>query len=69
MPSLDLQPRHLRLLLEVLGAHVPEAEVWAYGSRVAGGGHAGSDLDLVVRQPGKLQGGAKKDVGSARGID
>ena len=27
-------------------------EVWAYGSRVAGGAHDGSDLDLVIRGPG-----------------
>jgi len=27
-------------------------EVWAYGSRVTGGAHDGSDLDLVVRTPG-----------------
>lgn len=26
-------------------------EVWAYGSRVTGGAHEGSDLDLVVRTP------------------
>ncbi len=25
------------------------AEVWAYGSRVNGNAHAGSDLDLVIR--------------------
>lgn len=25
------------------------AEVWAYGSRVTGGAHEGSDLDLVIR--------------------
>ena len=24
-------------------------EVWAYGSRVSGGAHEGSDLDLVIR--------------------
>ena len=24
-------------------------EVWAYGSRVSGGAHSGSDLDLVIR--------------------
>ncbi len=27
-------------------------EVWAYGSRVTGESHDGSDLDLVVRQEG-----------------
>ncbi len=29
-------------------------EVWAYGSRVSGGAHEGSDLDLVLRNPEKL---------------
>ena len=54
MPNLNLKPEHLRLLLEVLRTHAPEAEVWAYGSRVNGGGHDGSDLDLVVRNPVRL---------------
>ena len=54
MPKLDLKPEHLSLLLDVLKQHAPEAEVWAYGSRVNGGGHEGSDLDLVVRNPGGL---------------
>ena len=31
--------------------HVPDAEVWAYGSRVNGMSHPGSDLDLVLRSP------------------
>jgi predicted nucleotidyltransferase len=30
------------------------AEVWAYGSRVTGGAHEGSDLDLVVRDPDEV---------------
>jgi predicted nucleotidyltransferase len=54
MPKLDLKPDHLSLLLDVLKTHAPEAEVWAYGSRVNGGGHDGSDLDLVVRNPAGL---------------
>ena len=36
MPKLDLQPAYRHMLLDVLAAHVPEAEVWAYGSRVNG---------------------------------
>ena len=32
--------------------HFPDVEVWAYGSRVNGRGHEGSDLDLVLRGPG-----------------
>ncbi|MGO8698846.1 MAG: nucleotidyltransferase family protein [Limisphaerales bacterium] len=54
MPKLNLKPNHLRLLLEVLERCAPEAEVWAYGSRVNGGAHEGSDLDLVVRNPASL---------------
>lgn len=49
--QLDLSPRHLALLREILARHVPEAEVWAYGSRVHGTAHEGSDLDLVLRSP------------------
>lgn len=36
----------------MLRKHVPDAEVWAYGSRVNGESHEGSDLNLVVRGPG-----------------
>jgi len=54
MPNPNLKPEHVRLLLDILGRQVPEAEVWAYGSRVNGGGHGGSDLDLVLRRPDDL---------------
>ena len=42
------------MLLAIVAAHAPDAEVWAYGSRVAGHAHEGSDLDLVVRNPERL---------------
>ncbi len=42
------------MLLDILEQHTPDAEVWAYGSRVAGDAHEGSDLDLVLRHPGQL---------------
>ena len=51
---LQLAPRHLQLLRDLLHAHVPQAQVWAYGSRVTGGAHEGSDLDLVLRNPTRL---------------
>ena len=45
-------PRRYRNQLEaLLSKHVPGVEVWAYGSRVNGRGHEGSDLDLVLRGP------------------
>jgi predicted nucleotidyltransferase len=46
---LDLPPRILAALQDLLQAHVADCEVWAYGSRVTGGGHECSDLDLVLR--------------------
>ena len=52
---LDLQSQHLALLRQLLQQHLPQADVWAYGSRVNGDGHEASDLDLVVRQPADLK--------------
>ena len=49
--SLNLPLRYRRILEALLREHVPDAEVWAYGSRVTGESHEGSDLDLVVRGP------------------
>lgn len=59
MPSLDparlqLAARHLVLLNQLLCQYVPQSQVWAYGSRVSGGAHEGSDLDLVLRNPPDL---------------
>ena len=35
----------------LLREHLPGVEVWAYGSRVNGRSHEGSDLDLILRGP------------------
>ena len=48
---LKIAPRHRRILESLLREHLPGVEVWAYGSRVNGRGHDGSDLDLVLRAP------------------
>ena len=49
---LHLQPKHRQVLAALLREHLPDVEVWAYGSRVNGRSHDGSDLDLVLRGPG-----------------
>ena len=49
---LALPQRYREQLESLLREHVPDAEVWAYGSRVNGRSHDGSDLDLVIRGPG-----------------
>ena len=46
---LDLKPRYRDEIERLLQEHVPGVEVWAYGSRVDGRSHEGSDLDLVLR--------------------
>jgi uncharacterized protein len=66
MLKLNLSPKHLHLLLDVLERHAPEAEVWAYGSRVNGDAHDGSDLDLVVRHPDGLD-QPQKQMAALRG--
>ena len=48
---LDLPDRYREQLEALLRQHAPEAEVWAYGSRINGRCHPGSDLDLVLRSP------------------
>ena len=51
---LEMPAHHLKTLRALLAQHVPNANVWAYGSRVTGGAHEGSDLDLVLRNPTDL---------------
>ena len=48
---LHLATKHRRVLEALFREHLPGIEVWAYGSRVSGRSHDGSDLDLVLRGP------------------
>ena len=45
---LEVSEKYLSVIKDILGRLVPGCEVRAYGSRVAGTSHAGSDLDIVV---------------------
>lgn len=54
MPKLDLPESYLQVLEPMLRAYAPDAEVWAYGSRVSGRAHETSDLDLVLRNTSDL---------------
>ncbi|MDD4915159.1 MAG: nucleotidyltransferase domain-containing protein [Methylococcales bacterium] len=55
LSGLHLPDSYLHMVQDILRTHLPEAEVWAYGSRVNGDYYDTSDLDLVVRQPGNLR--------------
>jgi predicted nucleotidyltransferase len=51
---LDISKRNFDILKNLLETYVPNSEVWAYGSRVTGQAHEGSDLDLVLRGDNNL---------------
>ena len=42
-----ISARHLRCLLDEIERHIPQATVWAFGSRVTGSPRPASDLDLA----------------------
>ena len=54
-PTLSLRTEHVQELRRLIATHLPQEEVWAYGSRVTGTAHDTSDLDLVVRHPADVQ--------------
>ena len=47
--NLNLPAADRDFLVALFHERLPEAQVWVYGSRISGRGHAGSDLDLVLR--------------------
>ena len=48
MPPVDIAPQHLAIVLEILRKHVPDREVWAFGSRARRAAKRYSDLDLAI---------------------
>ena len=49
--KIHLSAKHRKMLKNLFQKYLPGVEVWAYGSRVNGQSHEGSDLDLVLRGP------------------
>lgn len=45
---MDLKPKHVRIVKDILSQYVPEATVYAFGSRVRLTAKRHSDLDLVI---------------------
>jgi predicted nucleotidyltransferase len=46
--QITVPAHHLSYLLEQLKLYIPDATVWAFGSRVKGSNRTSSDLDLAV---------------------
>jgi type I restriction enzyme S subunit len=47
-PGLAIRPAEWEIVREILDKHVPQREVWAFGSRVAPTSKPFSDLDLTI---------------------
>lgn len=47
-PAIDLRPGEWEIVRCILRRHLPECEVWAFGSRVKHTAKVFSDLDLVI---------------------
>ena len=56
-PAIDIRPDLWVIVRDILHKHVPQCEVWAFGSRAKWKAKQYSDLDLAVitREPMSLQ--------------
>ncbi len=48
VPLIDIRPDHWAIVQSILQKHVPQCEVWAFGSRAKWTAKPYSDLDLAV---------------------
>ncbi len=48
LPAIDISPTNWAIVSSILQEHLPENEVWSFGSRATGTAKKYSDLDLVV---------------------
>lgn len=48
IPSIDIRPDHWQIVRHILRVHVPQYEVWAFGSRAKWTAKSYSDLDLAI---------------------
>ncbi len=47
-PPIDIRPDHWAIVRDILRRHVPQYDVWAFGSRAQGRAKPYSDLDLAI---------------------
>lgn len=48
MPPIEIRPDHWKIVQRILQEHVPDLEVWAFGSRAKWSTKEFSDLDLAI---------------------
>ena len=49
LDKLNVKQKYLDELTQIFKNYCPKAEIWAYGSRLDGDSHSGSDLDMTVK--------------------
>ena len=49
MDKLLIKPEYLKILTDIFNSYCPFSVVVAYGSRLNGNAHEGSDLDLAIK--------------------
>jgi predicted nucleotidyltransferase len=56
VPPIDISAEQWGIVADILNKHVPNLEVWAFGSRVTGKARKYSDLDLafITQEPMSL---------------
>ncbi len=52
MNNIFIEQKYWYQLQTIFKNYCPNAEIWAYGSRINGNAHSGSDLDLIVKNFG-----------------
>jgi predicted nucleotidyltransferase len=63
--QIDIKPVELDIVRTILARHVPEREVRAFGSRVAGPAKKFSDLDLAIMGETPLESSVQTDLEEA----
>jgi len=48
IPKIDIRPDHWQMVKDILSKHVPQHEVWAFGSRAKWTAKQYSDLDIAI---------------------
>ncbi len=62
---IDVEIKYLSMIKSILSQHVPEYQVWVFGSRVTGKASVYSDLDLVLIGNKKLDRCCMEELKSA----
>lgn len=66
--SVTITEEELRIVDAILTEHVPDAAVWAFGSRVTGRARPYSDLDLVIETDATASGRHRRPGGGVHGV-